>query len=157
MLTYGRKHNAFLGYFSLDNNGGFSTVRSRGVNFDLSNDLGPLTVKGDGRTYEARLDSMPLRQSTFISGKFKTKKDKWIQVKVPLKILSRVGGADSFQTKCWIHRLFDECLSCWQIKSQARLILRLSGFARMEKDRVNNKSCRKWCPSAKASDRNGSC
>ena len=39
----------FWGTLSLDNNGGFSTVRSRGVNFDLSNDLGLLMrVKGDG-------------------------------------------------------------------------------------------------------------
>ena len=51
----------FWGTLSLDNNGGFSTVRSR-VNFDLSNDLGLLLrVKGDGRTYEARLDSTTFR------------------------------------------------------------------------------------------------
>jgi len=78
----------FWGILSLDNNGGFSTVRSRGVNFDLSNDLGLLLlVKGDGRTYEARLDSTAKFRGNPISfsGKFKTKKDQWIQVKVPFE------------------------------------------------------------------------
>ena len=78
----------FWGTLSLDNNGGFSTVRSRGVNFDLSNDLGLLLlVKGDGRTYEARLDSTATFRGNTLSflGKFKTKKDKWIQVKVPFE------------------------------------------------------------------------
>ena len=76
----------FWGTLSLDNNGGFSTVRSRGVNFDLSNDLGLLLrVKGDGRTYEARLDSTATFRGNPLSflGKFKTKKDQWIQVKIP--------------------------------------------------------------------------
>jgi NADH dehydrogenase [ubiquinone] 1 alpha subcomplex assembly factor 1 len=78
----------FWGTLSLDNNGGFSTVRSRSVNFDLSNDLGLLLlVKGDGRTYEARLDSTAKFRGNPISfsGKFKTKKDQWIQVKVPFE------------------------------------------------------------------------
>ena len=78
----------FWGTLSLDNNGGFSTVRSRGVDFDLSNDLGLLLrVKGDGRTYEARLDSTATFRGNALSflGKFKTKKDKWIQVKVPFE------------------------------------------------------------------------
>ena len=78
----------FWGTLSLDNNGGFSTVRSRGVNFDLSNDLGLLLlVKGDGRTYEARLDSTATFRGNPLSflGKFKTKKDQWIQVKVPFE------------------------------------------------------------------------
>jgi monofunctional biosynthetic peptidoglycan transglycosylase len=78
----------FWGTLSLDNNGGFSTVRSRGVNFDLSNDLGLLMrVKGDGRTYEARLDSTATFRGNPLSflGKFKTKKDQWIQVKVPFE------------------------------------------------------------------------
>ena len=76
----------FWGTLSLDNNGGFSTVRSQGVNFDLSNDLGLLLrVKGDGRTYEARLDSTATFRGNALSflGKFKTEKDQWIQVKIP--------------------------------------------------------------------------
>ena len=76
----------FWGTLSLDNNGGFSTVRSRGVDFDLSNDLGLLLlVRGDGRTYEARLDSTATFRGNPISflGKFKTTPDRWMQVKIP--------------------------------------------------------------------------
>lgn len=76
----------FWGTLSLDNNGGFSTVRSGRVDFDLSNDLGLLLrVKGDGRTYEARLDSTATFRGNPLSfyGKFKTEKKKWIQVKIP--------------------------------------------------------------------------
>ena len=69
----------FWGTLSLDNNGGFSTVRSGRVDFDLSNDLGLLLrVKGDGRTYEARLDSTATFRGNPLSfyGKFKTEKNK---------------------------------------------------------------------------------
>ena len=76
----------FWGNLSLENNGGFSTARSQSVNLDLSDDLGLLLkVKGDGRTYEARLDSTAAYRGNPISfsGKFQTKAEKWTQVKVP--------------------------------------------------------------------------
>ncbi|MEM7146131.1 MAG: CIA30 family protein [Verrucomicrobiota bacterium] len=76
----------FFGDLSLKNNGGFSTVRSEDVDFNLSNDLGLLLrVKGDGRTYEARLDSDARFRSWPVSfaGEFKTTKGKWQEVKVP--------------------------------------------------------------------------
>ncbi|MEM8953501.1 MAG: CIA30 family protein [Verrucomicrobiota bacterium] len=76
----------FFGDLSLENNGGFSTVRSEDVDFNLSNDLGLLLrVKGDGRTYEARLDSDARYRSWPVSfaGEFKTTKGKWQEVKVP--------------------------------------------------------------------------
>ena len=48
----------FFGNLSLENNGGFSLAQTKRVNLDLSRDLGLLLrVKGDGRTYEARLES----------------------------------------------------------------------------------------------------
>lgn len=76
----------FHGELSLENNGGFTTVRSADVDFNLSNDLGLLLlVKGDGRTYEARLDSSARFRGNPVSfaGKFKTTKGKWQQVKIP--------------------------------------------------------------------------
>jgi NADH dehydrogenase [ubiquinone] 1 alpha subcomplex assembly factor 1 len=76
----------FSGTLSLENNGGFSTVRSAGVDFNLSNDAGLLLlVKGDGRTYEARLDSDARFRGNLVSfaGKFETTKGKWQQVKIP--------------------------------------------------------------------------
>ena len=76
----------FWGTLSLENNGGFSTARSGGVAYDLSNDLGLLLlVKGDGRTYEARLDSTAKYRGNAISfaGRFQTEAGKWKQVKIP--------------------------------------------------------------------------
>lgn len=76
----------FWGTLSLENNGGFSTARSGTVTFDLSNDLGLLLlVKGDGRTYEARLESTAKYRNNRLSftGKFETKAGEWTQVKVP--------------------------------------------------------------------------
>ncbi|MDB4408907.1 CIA30 family protein, partial [Akkermansiaceae bacterium] len=76
----------FTGTLSLENNGGFSTVRSGGQQLDLSNDLGILLrVKGDGREYDFRLDSdatyrgMPIS----FSGKFMAVKGDWQQVEIP--------------------------------------------------------------------------
>ncbi|MEM1295120.1 MAG: CIA30 family protein [Verrucomicrobiota bacterium] len=76
----------FSGDLSLENNGGFSMFRSGTVEFNLSNDLGLLLlVKGDGRTYDARLttDARYRGMEVSFSGKFATTKGKWQQVKIP--------------------------------------------------------------------------
>ncbi|MEM7014162.1 MAG: CIA30 family protein [Verrucomicrobiota bacterium] len=76
----------FSGTLSLEKNGGFSMMRSGDVDFNLSNDLGLLLlVKGDGRTYDARLESDAKYRDWPVSfaGKFKTTKGKWQQVKIP--------------------------------------------------------------------------
>lgn len=76
----------FSGTLSLENNGGFSLVESGPVDHNLSNDLGILLlVKGDGRSYEVRLesDARYRGQPVSFSGKFDTTKGEWKQVKVP--------------------------------------------------------------------------
>jgi uncharacterized surface protein with fasciclin (FAS1) repeats len=77
----------FFGDLSLKNNGGFSTVQSKNVDFNLSNDLGLLLrVKGDGRTYEVRLVSDARfrgKMEVSFAGKFETTIGKWQEVKVP--------------------------------------------------------------------------
>ena len=76
----------FSGVLSLQNNGGFSTVRSQSVNLNLSNDAGLLLkVKGDGRTYEARLTTKERYRGMEVSfcGEFQTQKGVWQQVKIP--------------------------------------------------------------------------
>lgn len=76
----------FSGNLSLDNNGGFSLVRSGKVDLNLSNDLGLLLkVRGDGRTYEVRLESDARDRGRVVSfsGKIETKAGQWHQVKVP--------------------------------------------------------------------------
>ncbi|MCB1062725.1 MAG: CIA30 family protein [Verrucomicrobiae bacterium] len=76
----------FQGKLSLENNGGFTTARSGDVDLNLSNDLGLLLmVKGDGRTYEARLDSDAKFRGNAVSfaGQIPTTKGQWQQVKIP--------------------------------------------------------------------------
>jgi len=82
----------FNGQLSLDNNGGFSAI-SHNVNFNLSDFLGiQLTVLGDGRTYQLRLQS----DATFLqrgpvsfSCEFKTKEGQWAEVFLPFSSLSQ--------------------------------------------------------------------
>ena len=76
----------FSGTLSLENNGGFSTFRSGDLKLDLSSDLGlVLRVKGDGRTYQARLATDALFQGMEVSfmAEFATKRGEWIEAKVP--------------------------------------------------------------------------
>lgn len=76
----------FFGDLSLQNNGGFTTMRSSDVRLNLSDDLGLLLhVKGDGRTYDARLDSSARYRGRPVSfsAKFKTTKGTWQQIKIP--------------------------------------------------------------------------
>ena len=76
----------FSGTLSLENNGGFSSFRSGDVKLDLGSEAGlVLRVKGDGRTYQARLATDALfqgREISFSAG-FATRKGEWIEVKVP--------------------------------------------------------------------------
>lgn len=68
----------FSGEVSLENNGGFATLRSPTDNYDFSNYKGfYIKVKGDGKTY-----SLSFRQTKYFTGynynqKFETRKDQW--------------------------------------------------------------------------------
>ncbi len=76
----------FRGTLSLENNGGFSTVRSSRTNLDLSESTGlALRVKGDGRTYQLRLATQARYRSREVSfsADFKTQEGEWIDVRVP--------------------------------------------------------------------------
>lgn len=76
----------FHGDLSLENNGGFSLVRSKKTKLDLSSYTGIiLRVKGDGRTYQTRLTSDAKFRGFAVSfsGKFETKANEWVEVKIP--------------------------------------------------------------------------
>ena len=81
----------FSGVLSLENNGGFSSLRTVDGRFDLSAYDGVvLRVKGDGRTYQVRLESdARFRERWRVSfrGEFETVAGEWTEVKVPFSAL----------------------------------------------------------------------
>ena len=81
----------FFGTLSLENNGGFSSLRTGEVKLDLGGAEGiVLRVKGDGRTYQLRFSTDAEyrgREMSFQAG-FPTTKGEWIEVKVPFNRFS---------------------------------------------------------------------
>ena len=80
----------FRGVLSLENNGGFSSIRSGGPTRDLSAaEAIMLRVKGDGRTYRLQLASNAEFRRSRISyqAEFPTKRGEWTEVTVPLATL----------------------------------------------------------------------
>jgi monofunctional biosynthetic peptidoglycan transglycosylase len=80
----------FRGILSLDNNGGFSSIRSGGPIRDLSAaQVIVLRVKGDGRRYRLQLatDAQYRRSRISYQAEFPTQIGKWVEVRVPLVTL----------------------------------------------------------------------
>jgi len=75
----------FFGTLSLENNGGFASVRSRGRNLGLQKgDTIVARVRGDGREYSLNLYTPTRRMAFSHRAKFRTTKDEWIEVRLPL-------------------------------------------------------------------------
>ncbi|WP_404364304.1 CIA30 family protein [Marinobacter sp.] len=90
-LRDGKLH--FLGTLSLENNGGFSSVRAKGKTYDLSDAKAlAIRVKGDGRTYQIRLYTDARHQGSRIAyaASFSTKPDEWMETEIPFKALRPV-------------------------------------------------------------------
>ncbi len=87
-LSEGSLH--FRGILSLDNNGGFSSIRSGGPIRDLSaaQEI-MLRVKGDGRRYRLQLatDAQYRRSRVSYQAEFPTQIGTWLEVRVPLATL----------------------------------------------------------------------
>ena len=76
----------FSGILSLENNGGFSSIRTEKAFKNLSSAEGLLArVKGDGRAYQVRFGTDARYRGMEVSfmAEFETKKDEWIEVKIP--------------------------------------------------------------------------
>ncbi len=80
-----KKTLEFYGTLSLENNGGFASVRSRAKKLGLEKgDVLVARVRGDGRDYSMNLYvPRPLTAFSYRAA-VKTKKDEWIEVKLPL-------------------------------------------------------------------------
>jgi len=77
----------FSGVLSLENNGGFSSVRTVGRTYDFSDaEAVVLRVRGDGRRYQLRLATDARFRGITVSygGEFATEAGQWTQVRVAL-------------------------------------------------------------------------
>lgn len=78
-------HLYFKGKISLENNGGFSSIRTAGSKHDLSGYTGmEIRVKGDGRMYYLTSRMNGKRMLAYWCP-VQTKKGEWMTVKVPFK------------------------------------------------------------------------
>lgn len=82
------KNLEFYGTLSLENNGGFASVRSKTAKMDLSKYDGLVfKVRGDGREYYLNVH-VPTNQIAFsYRASLKTENDKWNEVTIPFKDL----------------------------------------------------------------------
>jgi monofunctional biosynthetic peptidoglycan transglycosylase len=81
----------FSGHISLANNGGFSSVKSRGQGFDLSDFQAlRLRVRGDGRTYQLRLytDARYGQSPIAYTAEFPTQAGEWTEPVIAIAQLS---------------------------------------------------------------------
>jgi monofunctional biosynthetic peptidoglycan transglycosylase len=79
------KKMEFFGTLSLENNGGFASIRSRPTQMNLQKGDSIVTrVRGDGREYSLNLYVPRQRTAFSYRAFFKTKKDEWIEVIIPL-------------------------------------------------------------------------
>jgi NADH dehydrogenase [ubiquinone] 1 alpha subcomplex assembly factor 1 len=76
----------FSGLLSLENNGGFASVRTKANDFDIkAGDTIVVRLKGDGREYVFNVYTKSRRMAFSYRAKLPTTKDEWIEVKVPLE------------------------------------------------------------------------
>lgn len=74
----------FSGFLSLENNGGFASVRGSFSTLDLSDYEGVnLRVRGDGRTYQLRFRMNGSFDGVAHGTAFETKAGEWTEVRIP--------------------------------------------------------------------------
>lgn len=74
----------FSGNVSLENNGGFASLRSPVKDYDFSEFTGlELKLKTDGKLYSISMKETSYFTGYFYTKSFETKKDEWIVVQIP--------------------------------------------------------------------------
>jgi NADH dehydrogenase [ubiquinone] 1 alpha subcomplex assembly factor 1 len=75
----------FFGTLSLENNGGFASVRTKPADLDIkAGDTLVARVKGDGREYVLNIYTKSRRMAFSYRAPLPTTKDEWTEVSVPL-------------------------------------------------------------------------
>jgi monofunctional biosynthetic peptidoglycan transglycosylase len=75
----------FSGKLSLENNGGFASVRTKPTDLDINaGDTIVVRVKGDGREYVLNIYTKSRRMAFSYRAPLPTTKDEWTEVSVPL-------------------------------------------------------------------------
>jgi hypothetical protein len=74
----------FSGNVSLENNGGFASLRSpvKDYNFEKFSGI-EIKIKGDGKLYSISMKETTYFNGYFYTSSFETKKDEWIVVQIP--------------------------------------------------------------------------
>lgn len=81
----------FEGVVSLENNGGFASLRSRPTDFDLEGFNGiVLRLRGDGQTYGVRLRTSSQFDGVSYQAKVATEAGRWAEVKIPFEVFRAV-------------------------------------------------------------------
>jgi len=74
----------FRGNVSLENNGGFASLRSPVKNYNFEKFAGlEIKLKGDGKRYSFSMKETTYFNGYFYTSSFETKKDEWIVVQIP--------------------------------------------------------------------------
>jgi monofunctional biosynthetic peptidoglycan transglycosylase len=75
----------FFGTLSLENNGGFASVRTKPTDLDIkAGDTIVVRAKGDGREYVLNIYTKSRRMAFSFRAPLPTKKDEWTEIAIPL-------------------------------------------------------------------------
>lgn len=74
----------FTGNVSLENNGGFASLRSPIKNYNFEEYSGiEIRIKGDGKKYSFSMKETSYFTGSFYTANFQTAKDEWLTLKIP--------------------------------------------------------------------------
>ncbi len=129
-----RKTLEFSGTLSLENNGGFASVRSRAKKLGLEKgDHLVIKVKGDGRTYSVNLYVNKPFMAFSYRVALPTKKDEWIEVKIPLdrfeatsfgRIVPDAGAVKPEEVEALVFMLSDKKAGPFKLEVESIQVIR---------------------------------
>jgi NADH dehydrogenase [ubiquinone] 1 alpha subcomplex assembly factor 1 len=119
----------FFGALSLENNGGFASMRSRRGDLGLKpGDTLLIRLRGDGREYLLNLYAPSLQVAYSCRAAIPTKAGEWIDVRIPIKdCYARRSGASYPTLVPWMPRRSTRSASCSPTRRRDRSSWRSPG------------------------------